>query len=152
MPAVYVFGSRIRGDHHLGSDVNMVLFQEEWNATSENVEWWQAQSMAEYCDLGDALPGPLHLLLETFYAARETVLAARADPACVVLQVRKAGVPLYPTEDPAAYSIKPSAAAAAMKRRASPAKDVQAGAGTSRARSQSSLTVPTIPLQARCMS
>jgi hypothetical protein len=89
VPHVYVFGSRVRGDHHPGSDVDLFLFQEEWDATSENVDWWQAQSMAEYRDLGDALPGPLHILLETYDASRDAVLAARADPACIVLQVRK---------------------------------------------------------------
>ena len=90
VPSVYVFGSRVRGDHRPDSDVDLFFLQEEWDASSENVDWWQAQSMAEYRDLGDALPGPLHILLEAYDASRATVLAARADPARVVLKVRKA--------------------------------------------------------------
>jgi hypothetical protein len=88
--AVYVFGSRVRGDHHPGSDVDLFLFQEEWDASSDNVDWWLEQSAAEYRDLGDALPGPLHLLLEAYDASRDAVLTARADPSGIVLQVRKA--------------------------------------------------------------
>lgn len=89
VPHVYLFGSRVRGDHHPGSDVDLFLFQEEWDASSDNVEWWLAQSAAEYRDLGDTLPGPLHILLETYDASRDAVLAARANPACIILQVRK---------------------------------------------------------------
>jgi predicted nucleotidyltransferase len=60
---VYLFGSRVRGDHKPGSDVDVRLYPEEWphDASQRIVQWWTHQNETEFADLEKRLPGPLHL-------------------------------------------------------------------------------------------
>ncbi|WP_237482710.1 nucleotidyltransferase domain-containing protein [Lichenibacterium dinghuense] len=90
MPAIYLFGSRVRGDHRPDSDVDLCLFQAEWDGSDACTSWWGRTSDLEYRDLADLLPGPPRLHLETWDAALRWVDEARVDPSRIVLQVRKA--------------------------------------------------------------
>lgn len=90
VPDVYVFGSRVRGDHRPDSDVDLCVFQSEWDATSENVDWWIEQGRADFAQIKALLPGaPKIHGLDSWDDAGRWVQEARADPDRVVLRVRK---------------------------------------------------------------
>ena len=90
VPAIYIFGSRVRGDNRPDSDVDLCVFLTEWKPTAACLHWWKAQHESDFTDLKAALPGPPKLHLETWDAAHTWVKAARADPLCAVLRIRKA--------------------------------------------------------------
>jgi hypothetical protein len=58
VPAVYLFGSRVRGDHRPDSDVDVRLFLNEWrNLTTVDMEWWGEQNETDFAVLKSLLPG-----------------------------------------------------------------------------------------------
>ena len=91
VPSVYVFGSRVGGDHRPDSDVDLCLFQFEWEATSENVDWWIEQGQTDFAQIKALLPGrPTIHGIDPRDEGWRWVADARADPSRLVLQVRKA--------------------------------------------------------------
>jgi predicted nucleotidyltransferase len=45
IPSVYLFGSRVRGDHRPDSDVDVRLFLDEWRALDvASVRWWSSRT------------------------------------------------------------------------------------------------------------
>jgi len=64
-PTVYLFGSRVRGDHRPDSDVDVRLFLQEWDEewtydkSQARNRWWMEQHAAEFVELQAKLPGRL---------------------------------------------------------------------------------------------
>src|SRR5262245_45346831 len=54
---VYLFGSRVRGDHRPDSDVD--IFIQQGKATRETAVWWTVQNSEDFASLKAKLPGPL---------------------------------------------------------------------------------------------
>jgi hypothetical protein len=108
VPAVYLFGSRVRGDHRPDSDVDLCLVMDEWGGGDAGTAWWIRQNEAGFADLKAVLPGPLpgrdgHPHRDDHDPALRWVREARADPSRIVLQVRKA-VCLWTPPKPARLS------------------------------------------------
>lgn len=61
VPAVYLFGSRVRGDHRPDSDVDLRLFLNEWSPVEATLTWWQEQNRTDFAAFKARLPGPLSL-------------------------------------------------------------------------------------------
>jgi predicted nucleotidyltransferase len=59
--AVYLFGSRVRGDHRPDSDVDLRLFLDEMGNDYETTTWWFKQNGSDFWGLKSKLPGPLAL-------------------------------------------------------------------------------------------
>lgn len=75
---IYVFGSRVRGDHHTESDVDLLVPVP--NAISdEDLDWWCAQEEEGFKDLAAVLPGRPELLERNAHLA-EVVLEAAGQP------------------------------------------------------------------------
>ena len=89
VPAVYLFGSRVRGDHRPGSDVDLCVVLWDWSG-SDATDWWMRQNSSDFAELKAALPGPLKIHRDDYDAALGWVKEARRDPDRIVLQVRRA--------------------------------------------------------------
>jgi predicted nucleotidyltransferase len=89
VPAVYLFGSRVRGDHRPDSDVDIRVYLRDWVSDSATAIWWLQQNQTDFSELKAQLPGPLsiHIHHEARDAADEAIKAGMSDP---VLRVRKA--------------------------------------------------------------
>ena len=57
---VFLFGSRVRGDHRTDSDVD--IFIQRRNVTHETAVWWTVQNSEDFASLKARLPGPLKIL------------------------------------------------------------------------------------------
>jgi predicted nucleotidyltransferase len=57
---VYLFGSRVRGDHRPDSDVD--IFFQQGKATREAAVWWTVQNSEDFASLRARLPGKLKVL------------------------------------------------------------------------------------------
>jgi predicted nucleotidyltransferase len=57
---VYLFGSRVRGDHRPDSDVD--IFVQQGKATRETAVWWTVQNSEDFASLRAQLPGKLKVL------------------------------------------------------------------------------------------
>jgi hypothetical protein len=85
IPAVYLFGSRVRGDHRPDSDVDVRLFLSEWrNLTTVDMEWWGEQNETDFAALKSRLPGPLAIHREQTDEADLAIFAGRKSPVLVV--------------------------------------------------------------------
>ena len=58
---IYLFGSRVRGDHRPDSDVD-VLIDIRRASTTEDATWWSSVNMDEFRTINALLPGPLQIL------------------------------------------------------------------------------------------
>lgn len=57
---VYIFGSRVRGDHSPDSDVDIYIhYRTDLGVDDETVAWHDRQQSSSYADLCPLLPGPL---------------------------------------------------------------------------------------------
>ena len=58
---VYLFGSRVRGDHRSDSDVDISVV---WRPPRDDAttEWWAEQNATDFPELKAKLPGPLKIL------------------------------------------------------------------------------------------
>jgi predicted nucleotidyltransferase len=83
---VYLFGSRVRGDHRPDSDVDLRIFMEEWEPDEAAARWWMDQNANDFAELKARLPGPLALHRDTPDLADVAIRAAANDP---VLRVGK---------------------------------------------------------------
>ena len=91
VPAVYLFGSRVRGDHRPGSDVDLCVIldeMEDGNPTDPD-DWWDVQQRAGFADLTVVLPGPLEMHYDLADPTLQWMREARRDPSRIVLTVRK---------------------------------------------------------------
>jgi hypothetical protein len=79
--AIYLFGSRVRGDHRSDSDVDVRLFLDEWgNIDGRDKEWWLNQNEADFEVLKAKLPGPLAIHREASDDADAAIFAGRKTP------------------------------------------------------------------------
>jgi predicted nucleotidyltransferase len=84
VPAVYLFGSRVRGDHRPDSDIDVRLFLNKWEANNATALWWHAQNETDFAELKSQLPGKLSIHRETHDEVDKHIVAAKP-----VLVVRK---------------------------------------------------------------
>ncbi len=87
IPAVYLFGSRVRGDHRPDSDVDIRLYFGQCVFDNETTAWWARQNDTEFAKFKSSLPGPLAIHRELGDAADEAIMAAKANPVLVVRKV-----------------------------------------------------------------
>ena len=88
VPAVYLFGGRVRGDHRSDSDVDVRLFLNEWkNLTTVDMEWWGEQNTTDFAVLKSRLPGPLSLHREQTDDADAAIRSGRQNPVLTVDRV-----------------------------------------------------------------
>ena len=88
IPAVYLFGSRVRGDHRPDSDVDVRLFIDEWkNLSSAETKWWTDQNTTDFAALKARLPGPLAIHRETSDNADAPILKGRERPVLVYRRI-----------------------------------------------------------------
>ena len=61
---IFLFGSRVRGDHQAGSDVDISI---KWASLSNDrtADWWTAQNSDALVGINAKLPGPLHLPIQS---------------------------------------------------------------------------------------
>lgn len=61
---IYLFGSRVRGDYHATSDVDISI---KWASPSpdKTTNWWTAQNAECFRSINAKLPGSLHLPIQT---------------------------------------------------------------------------------------
>jgi predicted nucleotidyltransferase len=88
---VYLFGSRVRGDHRPDSDVDVYM---EWGRLDDaTMNWWQHENETEWAALKAKLPGPLKFLEGSDPVGRLVVAAPVVHTAqnvtCVCLPRRK---------------------------------------------------------------
>lgn len=87
IPAIYRFGSRVRGDHRPGSDVDVRLYLAEWrHECVKTARWWQDQNETDFAELKAKLPGPLAIHHEKADDADDDIRRGAKDP---ILTVRK---------------------------------------------------------------
>lgn len=97
VPAVYLFGSRARGDHNAGSDLDVVVQPPPAGIDGECLRWWLASRASDgataevFGPLREAvLPMALHLAHTPWDPAQGWADNATLDVISVVLRVRKA--------------------------------------------------------------
>jgi predicted nucleotidyltransferase len=59
--ALYLFGSRVRGDHRPDSDVDVRLYLHRWQVDAGTLEWWGKENTEDFARLKARLPGRLSL-------------------------------------------------------------------------------------------
>jgi predicted nucleotidyltransferase len=57
---IFLFGSRVRGDHRPDSDVD--IFVQFGDMTKGTAVWWTEQNSEDFASLKGRLPGPLKIL------------------------------------------------------------------------------------------
>jgi predicted nucleotidyltransferase len=78
VPTVYLFGSRVRGDHRPDSDIDVRLFLNEWrNVDAPDMEWWTRENETDFAALKARLPGPLAVYREQQDDADDAILEGR---------------------------------------------------------------------------
>jgi predicted nucleotidyltransferase len=87
IPAVYLFGSRVRGNHRPDSDVDVRLYLNEWNACDSTTRWWTDENAIDFAALKARLPGPLSIHREMQDAADADIQKAKSDPVLVLRRV-----------------------------------------------------------------
>jgi predicted nucleotidyltransferase len=58
---IYLYGSRVRGDHRTDSDVDISV---RWVGAIEEVNWWKQNNDDDFANINAELPGKLHVLPE----------------------------------------------------------------------------------------
>jgi predicted nucleotidyltransferase len=56
---IYLYGSRVRGDHALDSDVDI---WPDWTGSATEVNWWMENNANDFANINAKLPGKLHVL------------------------------------------------------------------------------------------
>ncbi|WP_461335339.1 nucleotidyltransferase domain-containing protein [Bradyrhizobium embrapense] len=88
VPAVYLFGSRVRGDHRPDSDVDVRLFTNEWRDVKQvDMDWWAQENDTDFSRLKSRLPGPLAIHREQSDASDHAIIQGRKSPVLVVRRV-----------------------------------------------------------------
>jgi predicted nucleotidyltransferase len=84
---VYLFGSRVRGDHRPDSDVDLRIFMGEWRPDAAATEWWTQQNVSDFEELKAELPGPLAIHRDSPDLADEAIRAGARQPLLTVGKV-----------------------------------------------------------------
>ena len=84
---VYLFGSRVRGDHQPNSDVDVRLYPDELANCEAAMQWWAAQNTSGFAELKARLPGRLELHAGPTDDADRYILEGRKKPVLVVRKV-----------------------------------------------------------------
>ncbi|MCA1474780.1 MULTISPECIES: nucleotidyltransferase domain-containing protein [Bradyrhizobium] len=88
IPAIYLFGSRVRGDHRPDSDVDVRLFLNEWKRLDQQtMDWWARENETGFHHLKDQLPGPLAIHREPQDDADAAILIGMTKPVLVLRRV-----------------------------------------------------------------
>ena len=85
--AVYLFGSRVRGDHRPDSDVDVRLYTNEWSLDEVTFRWWMEQNDTDFAALKVRLPGPLAIHREQSDDADSAIRAGIEKPVLTVGKV-----------------------------------------------------------------
>jgi hypothetical protein len=73
---LYVYGSRVRGDHRPDSDVDVCI---EWGAVGDHdVDWWIANNREQFSGINTKLPGRLQILEASDPLRFQIIAAPRA--------------------------------------------------------------------------
>ena len=84
VPAVYLFGSRVRGDHRPDSDVDVRVLLNEWHKLDRcDLDWWGKENETDFVALKSRLPGPLSLHRDQGDDADPAILRGRKTPILV---------------------------------------------------------------------
>lgn len=75
---IYLFGSRVRGDHRPESDVDVSVQFGRFTPTEEG-EWWVMNNQEDFASINQRLPGKLHIL-EYNDPVTQKILAAAKEP------------------------------------------------------------------------
>jgi predicted nucleotidyltransferase len=86
IPALFLFGSRVRGDHRPDSDVDVRIFINEWFPSETDVRWWTDQCATDFPALKARLPGKLEIH-DRAENADYAILAGRKEPVLTVGRV-----------------------------------------------------------------
>ena len=84
---VYLFGSRVHGDHQPNSDVDVRLYPDELANCEAAMQWWAAQNKSGFAELKARLPGRLELHAGPTDDADRYILEGRKKPVLVVRKV-----------------------------------------------------------------
>jgi predicted nucleotidyltransferase len=87
VPAIYLFGSRVRGDYRPDSDVDVRLYLREWKSCEATMRWWTDQNASDFQALKARLPGPLAIHRETDDEADAEIRKGMGAPVLVVDRV-----------------------------------------------------------------
>ena len=87
IPAIYLFGSRVRGDHQPDSDVDLRIYLNEWKPCEVTTRWWTDQNTSDFAAVKARLPGPLAIHRETDDAADVEIRKGVTAPVLVVGRV-----------------------------------------------------------------
>ena len=93
---VYLFGSRVRGDHRLDSDIDLRIFVDELELDAQTMTWWMHQNQTECAELKSQLPRyalHIHSRPEVFDVH---IKAARASPKLKIGKVACVCIPPKP--------------------------------------------------------
>lgn len=94
---VYLYGSRVRGDHRPESDVDVFVAKPDDGLSDECLRWWQMPAEERFGSLRMALHSlDAHIGYSIDDPAGSWVRAADYEPSRVVLRVRKAWCVLTP--------------------------------------------------------
>jgi predicted nucleotidyltransferase len=83
IPVVYLFGSRVRGDHRPDSDVDVQLYVDRWSADEVTTRWWMEQNDTDFATLKAKLPGPLAIHREQTDDADTAISAGKQYPVLI---------------------------------------------------------------------
>ena len=89
VPAVYLFGSRVRGDHRPDSDVDIRVYLRDWVTDSATAIWWLQQNQTDFSDLKAQLPGPLSIHREAGLMMVTTALGGWSTRTPLVYELLK---------------------------------------------------------------
>ena len=84
IPSIYLFGSRVRGDHRPDSDVDVRMFLDQWEPIGATLQWWQEQNETDFATLKAQLPGPLKIHREIKDGVDDKIRSGK-----LILAVRK---------------------------------------------------------------
>jgi predicted nucleotidyltransferase len=87
IPAIYLFGSRVRGDHERDADVDVRLYQNKWTVCEATNQWWTDQNLSKFAELKAKLPGTLRLHAAPTDEADHYILEGLKKPVLVVGKV-----------------------------------------------------------------
>ena len=77
VPVVYLFGSRVRGDHRPDSDVDVRVFPSTFKGDDATSDWWDRENDTCHAELKAKLPGPLALHRDATDGADPDILTGR---------------------------------------------------------------------------
>ena len=72
---IYLFGSRVRGDHRPDSDVDVVI-EFGHQVTDADVEWWSENNREAFASINAVLPGRLEITERNSKLAHDVIASA----------------------------------------------------------------------------